>query len=296
VDQRSEIREFLTTRRSRVSPDQAGIPVSGDRRVAGLRRGEVAALAGISVEYYTRLERGNLRGVSDSVLDAVSRALRLDDVQRTHLRNLATAANGSAARTSRRTPPSPVRPATRYLLAAMTMAAAFVRNSRYDILAANPLGRALYAPLFTAPLFTAPETPVNTARFVFLDERAPGFFVDWERVAADSVGALRVQAGLTPHDPALSALIGDLATRSDEFRVRWGAHDVYVHRHTSKRFRHPVIGEVELAVETMPLSGDPDQVLVAYSAAPGSPAEDGLRLLASWAAADQSTVEAARTD
>lgn len=291
MDNRSEIREFLTSRRARISPEQAGIPAYGDRRVAGLRRGEVAALAGVSVEYYTRLERGNLRGVSESVLDAVSRALRLDDTELAHLRALAGTANASpSTRAKRPAAPAAVRPAVRHLLAGMTMVPAFVRNNRFDILAANPLGRALYAPVFAAGF-----TPANTARFVFLDARAPYFYADWDRVAKDSVGALRVEAGRNPHDRELSNLIGELATRSDQFRVWWGAHDVYVHRTVIKRFRHPVIGDIELAAEVLPLSGDTDQVLVAYSAAPGSAAEDGLRLLASWAASPEG-LDAVRAD
>jgi transcriptional regulator with XRE-family HTH domain len=295
VDNRNEIREFLTSRRARISPGEAGIPAQRGRRVAGLRRGEVAGLAGVSVEYYTRLERGNLGGVSDGVLDAIARALQLDDTERAHLYDLAKAANTPAlvARTKRRPAPAAVRPSVRHLLAAMTMTPAFVRNYRFDILAANPLGRALYAPLFTTP-----GAPANTARFAFLDARAVEFFVDWERVARESVGALRVQASRNPHDRALSNLIGELVTRSDEFRIWWGAHDVHVHRHATKRFRHPVVGEIELAAEAMPLSADADQVLVAYSAEPGSTAEDGLRLLASWAATDggSGTVEADLAD
>jgi hypothetical protein len=281
VDNRSEIREFLTSRRAKITPEQAGIPAYGNRRVAGLRRGEVAALAGVSVEYYTRLERGNLGGVSESVLDALARALCLDDTERAHLDDLARAASTPAAtaRARRRPAHAKVRPSVLHLLAAMTGVPALVRNNRFDILAANPLGRALYAPMFAAA-----GEPANTARFVFLDHRAPAFFVEWERVARDAVGALRVEAGRNPYDRELSNLIGELSTRSDDFRVWWGHHDVYVHRHTTKHFRHPSVGDLELAVETMPLSGDTGHTLVAYSAEPGSAAEDGLKLLASWSA------------
>jgi MmyB-like transcription regulator ligand binding domain/Helix-turn-helix domain len=294
VDNRSEIRQFLTSRRARISPEQVGIPAYGSRRVAGLRRGEVAALAGVSVEYYTRLERGNLGGVSDSVLEALSRALQLDDTERAHLWDLArTSTPAAAARARRRTGSVTVRPSVQHLLAAMTGTPAFVRNNRFDVLAANSLGRALYAPMFTA----TPE-PVNTARFIFLDHRAPGFFLDWERVARDSVGALRVEAGRNPHDRELSNLIGELSTRNDQFGIWWGAHDVYIHRHATKRFRHPLVGEIELAVETMPLSGDTGQTLVAYSAEPGTAAEDSLKLLANWAAPgdDKDAVEAGLAD
>lgn len=280
MDNRSAIREFLTSRRARITPEQAGIPAYGGRRVAGLRRGEVAALAGVSVEYYTRLERGNLSGVSESVLDAMARALQLDDTERAHLDDLARTANQTAAARARRRPvQNQVRPGLRHLLTAMTGIPALVRNNRFDILAANDLGRALYSPMFAA----APE-PVNTARYIFLDHRASGFFRDWERVAQDAVGALRVEAGRNPYDRELSNLIGELSTRSDRFRVWWGAHDVYVHRHATKRFRHPFVGDIELAAESMPLTGDTGQTLVAYSAAPGSAADDSLKLLASWAA------------
>jgi hypothetical protein len=284
VDNRSEVRAFLTSRRARISPEEVGITAYGSRRVAGLRRGEVAALAGVSVEYYTRLERGNLGGVSDSVLDALSRALRLDDTERAHLETLARAANTSATagRARRRPVSAAVRPSVRHLIAAMTGTPAFVRNNRFDILVANPLGRALYAPVFTAT-----PGPVNTVRFIFLDHRAPGFFLDWDRVARDSVGALRVEAVRNPYDRELSDLIGELSTRSDQFRVWWGTQDVYVHRHTTKRFGHPLVGEIELAAETMPLSGEAGQTMVAYSAPPGSAAESSLTLLASWAASNR---------
>lgn len=280
MDNRSEIRAFLTSRRARISPDEVGIAAYGGRRVAGLRRGEVAALAGVSVEYYTRLERGNLGGVSDSVLEALSRALRLDDTEHAHLVTLARAANTSAtaARARRRRVSAAVRPSVSHLLMAMTEVPAFVRNNRFDILVANPLGRALYAPVFDAP-----SAPVNTVRFIFLDPRAPGFFLDWERVARDSVGALRVEAVRNPYDRELSDLIGELSTRSDQFRIWWGGQDVFVHQHATKRFGHPFVGAIELAAETMPLSGDTGQTLVAYSAPPGSPAADSLTLLAGWA-------------
>jgi transcriptional regulator with XRE-family HTH domain len=287
MDHRSEIRAFLTSRRARVTPEQAGIPAYGNRRVSGLRRGEVAALAGVSVEYYTRLERGNLGGVSEGVLDAIAGALRLDETERAHLDDLARAANTStAARNRRRPAQATVRAGVRNLLAAMTATPAFVRNNRFDMLAANPLGRALYAPMFTAA-----TEPVNTARFIFLDVRAPAFFIDWEQVAHDTVGALRVEAGRNPYDRELSNLIGELSTRSDHFSVWWGTHDVYVHRHVTKRLRHPLVGDLELAAEAMPLSGDTGQTLVAYSAEPGSPADDSLRVLASWAATADNAVD-----
>lgn len=281
MDNRSAVREFLTSRRAKITPEQAGLPAyGGSRRVTGLRRSEVAALAGVSVEYYTKVERGNLSGVSDHVLEALCRALRLDDTERAHLEDLARAANQTAAARARRRPPRrQVRPSVTHLLAAMTGTPAFVRNNRFDVLAINEMGRALYAPMVEGA-----TEPVNTVRFIFLDPRSTGFYLDWERVGREAVGALRVEAGRRPHDRELANLIGELATRSDHFRVWWGTNDVYVHRHVTKRFRHPYVGELELTAEAMALNGDEGQTLVAYSAAPGSPADDGLRLLAGWTA------------
>ena len=285
MDSRTEIQAFLTSRRARITPEDAGLPsYGGTRRVTGLRRGEVATLAGVSVEYYTRLERGNLGGVSDSVLDAVVRALRLDETERLHLYDLARAANTTtSARARRRPTASKVRPSVGRILTAMA-APALVRNNRFDILEANPLARALYSEMFTGS-----PGPVNTARFAFLDPRARRFFVDWEVIARDSVGALRIQAGQNPYDKELSNLIGELSTRSDEFRTRWADHEVHVHRHGNKRFRHPVVGELELDYDAMELPGDAGLTMIAYSAEPGSGSDDGLKLLASWSAttADQ---------
>jgi transcriptional regulator with XRE-family HTH domain len=283
MDNRSEARAFLTSRRARVSPEQAGIPAYGSRRVAGLRRGEVAALAGVSVEYYTRLERGNLAGASDSVLDAVARALRLDDTETAHLHHLARAAGRIPARarvcTAREKPPE-IRPAVRRVLDSMTGVPAFLRNHRFDVLAANPLGLALYAPMFPA----GRPRPTNSMRFTFLDPQAQAFYPGWGRIARSAVAALRIAAARHPHDQQLMNLIGELSTRSEPFRGMWAAQDVYVHRHGSKRFRHPAIGELELAYEAFELAGDETLTVLTYSAEPGTPSGDGLELLASWAA------------
>jgi transcriptional regulator with XRE-family HTH domain len=280
MDNRSEVRAFLTSRRAKVSPEQAGIPAYGSRRVAGLRRGEVAALAGVSVEYYTRLERGNLAGVSDSVLDALARALQLDDTETAHLHNLARAAAPTPSRTRRRESASELRPTVHRLLGSMTGVPAFVRDYRFDILAVNPLGRALYAPIFAAN----PALPVNSMRFTFLDPHAQAFYPDWAKTARSSVGALRTAAAQHPDDKPLMNLIGELSMRSDQFRTWWAAQDVYVHRHGTKRFRHPAIGELELAYEGLELSGNETLTIVTYSAEPGTPSGDGLQLLAAWAA------------
>jgi transcriptional regulator with XRE-family HTH domain len=279
MDSRNEIRDFLISRRARISPEQAGLPAyGGNRRVPGLRREEVAMLAGVSVDYYIRLERGNARGVSDSVLDNLARALRLDDAERAHLYDLARTA-GHGPRAPRRPARQQVRPAVQRLLDAMTMAPVYVRNGRMDVLAANRLGRALFAPLFASP-----AKPANLARFIFLDPAAAGFYHEWDRLASDTVALLRADAGRNPTDRALSDLIGELSTRSDVFRIRWADHNVRQHRSGIKHFHHPVVGDITLAYESLELVADPGLVLNGYSAEPGSASEDALNLLASWAA------------
>jgi len=235
-------------------------------------------LAGVSVDYYIRLERGNARGVSDSVLENLARALRLDDAERAHLYDLARAAS-SGARAPRRPARQQVRPAVQRLLDAMTMAPVYVRNGRMDVLAANRLGRALFAPLFDSP-----AKPTNLARFIFLDPAAAEFYQEWDRLASDTVALLRADAGRNPTDRGLSDLIGELSTRSEIFRVRWADHNVRQHRSGIKRFHHPVVGDITLAYESLELVADPGLVLNGYSAEPGSASQDALNLLASWAA------------
>ena len=284
MDTQRDVREFLATRRARITPEQAGLPdFGGTRRVAGLRRAEVALLAGVSPDYYTRLERGNLSGVSDSVLDAVARALQLDDAERSHLHDLARAAN-TTPRARRRPVKHQIRPGVQSLLDAMTDAPAFVRNGRLDILAINPLGRALYAPAFAAG-----GPPVNLARFCFLDTAADDFYPNWNDAADTTVNLLRTEAGRDPYNKALSDLVGELATRSDDFRTRWAAHNVRLHHTGVKHFHHPVVGRLDLAFEAMPLPADPGLTLTAYSAEAGTAAHDTLRLLASWAATHPSS-------
>ncbi|WP_329068852.1 helix-turn-helix transcriptional regulator [Streptomyces sp. NBC_01429] len=281
MDNREEIRAFLKSRRDKITPEQVGLPTYGNRRVTGLRRSEVAVLAGVSVEYYTRLERGNLGGVSDSVLEALSQALRLDDIERTHLHDLARAAQAAPGRARRRPVPSAapaaVRPAVRRIVEGMPRLPAFVQNNRFDVLFANPLARALYSEMYADPAAGA-----NTTRFVFYSPAARRFYTDWERVARGAVGALRIEAGKNPYDRELSNLIGELSTRSDTFRVLWGAHDVHVFREGTKRFRHPVVGDLALDHQAMILPGESGQSVVVYSAPAGTAAEDGLKLLASW--------------
>jgi transcriptional regulator with XRE-family HTH domain len=277
VDTTNDIAEFLSSRRARVTPEKVGLPTYGTRRVKGLRREEVASLAGVSVEYYKRLERGNATGVSDSVLDALARALQLDDAERAHLFDLARAANPIAPK-RRRPAQQRVRPVVLRILESIT-APAVMRNSRVDYLAANPLGRALYAPLFDSP-----EQPANSARFTFLDPAAQEFYIDWERTAKDLVAHLRSEAGRNPYDRGLSDLVGELSTRSPEFRTWWAAHNVRYHRSGTKRLRHPVVGELELEYEVMDVSADDGLTIAAYSAEPGSRSAEALDLLASWTA------------
>jgi transcriptional regulator with XRE-family HTH domain len=279
VDARSEIREFLTSRRAKITPEQAGQRTyGGQRRVPGLRREEVALLAGVSVDYYTRLERGNASGVSESVLEALARALQLDEAERAHLFDLARAA-GLTPRRRRRPAPQRVRPSVQRILDTITGAPAFMRNGRMDILAANRLGRAFYSQHFDSP-----HGPPNSARFIFLDPRATDFYVDWEQVATDAVAILRSEAGRDPYDRDLSDLVGELSTRSETFRTRWAAHNVRFHDTGCKRFHHPVVGDLSLTFETMQLAADAGLMLFVYTAEPGSKSEEALNLLASWAA------------
>ncbi|GAA5051545.1 transcriptional regulator with XRE-family HTH domain [Thermocatellispora tengchongensis] len=278
----NDVRDFLRSRRARITPEEAGLPAYGGiRRVAGLRREEVALLAGMSVDYYNRLERGNLRGVSEGVLDSVARVLRLDEAEHAHLRDLARACNAAPAK-RRLAGPRSVRPSLQRLLDAMTEAAAAILNSRLDVLAANRLGRALYLDALDQP-----EQPGNLARFAFLDPRSKDFYTDWETTAADTVAILRSAAGGNPYDRDLSNLIGELTTRSEDFRSRWAAHNVRFHRTGTKRLHHPVVGDLVLSFEAMDLSSDPGLVLLAYTAEAGSTSEDALRMLASWAATHQ---------
>ena len=236
----NDIREFLVSRRARITPDQAGLPAYGARRrVTGLRREEVALLAGISVEYYTRLERGSATGASSDVLEGVARALQLDEAERAHLLDLVRTATSRSAR--RRPTQDRVRPTVRRVLEGITSYPAYLRNGRLDILAMNALGAALYAPILDErPL------PVNMAQFIFLDRRASEFFIDWDDVANDTVAILRGQAGHDPFDRRLTDLIGELSTRSEEFRVRWANHNVKFHRSGVKRMHHPVVGDLTL--------------------------------------------------
>jgi transcriptional regulator with XRE-family HTH domain len=282
TDTRAEIREFLSSRRARVTPEEAGVPaIGGNRRVAGLRREEVAMLSGVSVDYYVRLERGNLAGASESVLEALGRTLRLTEADREYLYNLARAAEPASSRQKR--PAITVRPAVQRVLDAVSDAPAWVRNGRHDILAANRLGRALYSPVFDDP-----RRPVNTTRFTYLNPAARDFWRDYDQIANDSAAMLRLEAGRSPHDPELKTLVGELSTQSELFRQRWASRDVMHHRSGLKRMHHPIVGDLDLTYESLDLPSEPGLVMNVYTAPVGSPTADALKMLASWAATQQS--------
>ena len=290
MDNRAEVREFLISRRAKITPQQAGTPDIGARRVPGLRRGEVAALAGVSVEYYSKLERGAIAGVSASVLDAIARALQLDDAERAHLFHLAHAADGTSAGMRPRRRPGKrwtPRPSLHWVLDGFT-APAIVRNGRMDLLAANHLGRAMHASLYAA----SPGEHPNFARFTFLNvDAAQEFYPDWDGAADTCVAILRTEAGRDPHDRDLHDLVGELSTRSDDFRRRWSAHNVRYHGAGTKSFHHHDVGALELAYESLDMISDPGLTLTLYAAEPGSPTAHALDLLASWTAVTRETTD-----
>ncbi len=286
MDNRAEVREFLMTRRARLSPDAAGIVAGPNRRVEGLRRNEVAVLAGVSVEYYAKLERGAIAGASASVLDAISRALQLDETEHAHLLDLARAADGipSSGRSRRRTAkPAQPRTSLQWALSAITGAVAFVRDPHQNLLATNELGRAFYSPI----IGDGGRTP-NLARFQFLDPASRDFYPDWDLFAEMCVTIMRAEAGRDPHDTGLQELVGELSTRSETFRALWAAHNVRTHGAGTKRFHHPLIGEVTFAYEELAITAEPGTVMMVYTAEPGSPSAERLGLLASWAASSGS--------
>jgi hypothetical protein len=277
---RDEVRDFLTSRRAKVSPDQVELPTGSNRRVPGLRRAEVAMLADVSIEYYTRMERGHLAGVSDPVLEAVARALQLDEAERDHLFDLARTASASSLRRQRRSRNAVVRPGLQHILDAITGGPALIRNGRLDIIATNALGRALHVAAYANP-----RQPVNLARHCFLDrDSAEQFYPDWDSSADTIVAILRAEAGRDPYDKDLQDLIGELSTLSEDFRAKWGRHDVRRHASGEKHFNHPVVGRLDLVFESADLTTDSGWKLLIYAAEPASPAVDALALLASWAA------------
>lgn len=279
MENRAEVREFLTSRRAKLTPDDVGIPGGSNRRVPGLRRNEVATLAGVSIEYYAKIERGQIAGASDSVLQAIAHALQLDDAEREHLFDLARAAGQTPTKPRRkRGTPASIHSGMQLMLDAITGGAAMVRNGRMDILAVNALGRALQTEVFESP------GEGNLARYAFLDPRARDFHPNWEKAADITVGILRTEAGRDPYDRDLQDLVGELSTRSDEFRVRWGAHNVRQHGAGVKRFTHPVVGALELSYEDMQFVQQPGLTFLIYVPRAGSESEERFRLLASWQA------------
>lgn len=287
VDNKTEVREFLMSRRARLAPEQAGLPGGGRRRVAGLRRGEVAALAGLSVEYYGRIERGQIGGASTSVLEALARALQLTEPERSHLFDLARAADGNtlAARPrGRRSSRAAQRQSIQQVLGTIHDGIAVVRDQRQNLLATNQLAKAFYTPV----IGDGSGIP-NLARFQFLDPASRDFYPDWDLFSEMCVAVMRAEAGRDPHDTELQELVGELSTRSDVFRRLWSAHDVRSHGSGTKRFHHPEVGELVLFYEELMITADPGTVLMVYTAEPGTSSAERLALLASWAAAPTST-------
>lgn len=280
MDTRSEVREFLISRRARITAADVGLPDRGPRRVPGLRREEVAVLAGVSVPYYTRLERGDLAGVSDGVLDALADALRMDDAERAHLFDLARAAQPLARPSRRRTTRDRIRPSVQQVLDSMSGAAAHIGNDQLDILGSNGLGRALFREMFDGQ-----EQP-NAARFTFLDPRARDFYIHWDRIARDVVALLHSAAGRNPDDRRLTDLVGELSTRNEEFRQHWARHDVRFHASGTKDFRHAQVGDLHLNYERLDVVFDTGLTIFTYTADPGTRSAEALGLLGSISATD----------
>ncbi len=278
---KDEINGFLTSRRARISPEQAGIPVfAGKRRVPGLRREEVAQLAGVSTDYYSKLERGNTQGASREVLEAIARALQLDDTETRHLMDLVQITASPSRQRSRPRRRTAVAPGTQLVLDALTVPA-FVQNARLDFVAANTLGAALYDvqdPREGGELF-------NAARFQFLDPRAEEFFRDFDRARRNAVALLHQAVGRDPYDEELVRLIGQLSTRSPEFRALWASHDVIRYQRGTKRYHHSKVGDVEFGYESFELTTDPGLTLLVYTVEPHSPTAERLALLGSWVTA-----------
>lgn len=288
MDSHDDIGAFLVSRRAKLSLQQAGLPdFGGRRRVPGLRREEVALLAGMSAEYYKRLERGNANGVSDAVLDGISRALQLDEAEHAHLYDLVRTANaGSHPQRRRVARQTQLSAGLQQTIDAMSTVPVFVQNGRLDAVATNRLGRALFSVMFEDA-----HQPMNAARFVFLDPRAQTFYRDWPGNTRQIVAILRAEAGRSPYDRNLSNLVGELSTRSDLFRKLWAAHDVREHRTGTKSIHHPVVGDLDLSYQGMDLSSDRGLQMLVFSAAPGSASHDGLQLLANWAATNAAALE-----
>ncbi|MFJ3787932.1 helix-turn-helix domain-containing protein [Kitasatospora sp. NPDC090091] len=284
---------FLRTRRARLQPEDVGLVAYGTRRrVPGLRREELAQLAGVSITYYTRLEQGQSRNVSDEVLDAVARALRLDADEHAHLRNLARPARAAKGRAAAERPER-VRPAVRQLIGAMADVPAVVVGRRNEVLAWNPLGHALLAGHLDPAAPDRPADRPNLSRLLFLDPRTRALYPRWETEARAQVAFLRLAAGRHPNDRQLAELIGELSMKSAEFAALWSGHPVHDCLFGTKELRHPVVGGLVLSFEALPLPEAAGHRMLLFSAEPGSSAEAGLRLLAASAAgaADRRAVD-----
>jgi transcriptional regulator with XRE-family HTH domain len=275
IDNRAQLSEFLRSRRARLRPEDAGLSVfGGRRRVPGLRREELASLAGVSADYYIRLEQGRLQNVSETILDAVAKALRLDEAERTHLYNIAK----PTRRPRRPVRAQPVRAAQQWLLDALYLTPAYVLGRRLDVVAWNHMASAL----LTVDLAALAPDQRNMGRLVFLDDNARTLWTNWETKAMETLGGLRMHAGLYPDDPLLANLIGELSMKCVEFRQWWADQQVWANPHGTMHFEHPVVGELTLSYEALAIPDQPDQLMITYNAEPGSPSETGLRLLSSW--------------
>jgi transcriptional regulator with XRE-family HTH domain len=278
VDVKNEIREFLVSRRANVTPAQVGMPDGdGERRVPGLRREEVAALAGVSIDYYTKLERGKITSASDSVLDSIAAALQLDDAERTHLFDLFRPFVSPTRAV--RPAPTALRKSLQRMLDSIT-APAVAYNARQDIVGANLLGRAMFVQLFES------DRP-NLARYIFLDPRSRDFFDDWELACSLTAAMLRYSVGRDPLGTELTALVGELSTLSPDFRSHWAAQDVHEHRHGRKVFHHPEVGDLDLHYDVLDVPGEPGVAITTYTAPADHPTSEKLALLASWAASER---------
>jgi transcriptional regulator with XRE-family HTH domain len=279
MDRRAELTEFLKSRRARVQPEDLGLKVfTGRRRVPGLRREELAQAAGVSADYYVRFEQGRAENVSQEILDAVADVLRLSDDERKHLALLAK----PARRKARRRTAERMRPGLQRLLDSMTDVPAFVLGRRMDVIGWNRLAAALIADFDSLDLKER-----NIPRMVFLDPASRDFYPQWEAVADETVGYLRMYAGRYPDDPELAELVGELSIRSPEFREHWARHDVKDKTFGTKTQHHALVGDITVQYETLQPPGEPDQLLVTYTVEPGSTSEQNLRLLASWTAAER---------
>ena len=274
MDRSSELADFLRTRRARITPDQAGLPADGRaRRVPGLRRDEVARLASMSTEYYTRLEQGRAGSPSPEVVEALSRVLQLDPAEREHLADL-LARPTSSRRTS--SGPQRVRPGLYLMLQTLEHVPAFILGRRTDVLASNRLAREVLTDFDALP-----AQQRNLARYYLLDPGARERVADWPQIAAETVAMLRLDAGRNPHDRRLADLIGELTLRSPEFTTWWNDHRVYRRTHGTKHYHHPVVGDLHFSYESFQPAGDPDQTLCVYNVEPGSATAEAVRLLGS---------------